>query len=85
MKSEILLEVVSELVGYTEPYGDTRVDEIRYENQEKIIDLVTNGVEDLIRNSKYKDRVEYSMQAIGSRAYKTLKELYEMIGEVVDE
>lgn len=85
MESEILLEVVSKLVGYTEPYGDTRVDEIRYENQEKIIDLVTNGVEDLIRNSKYKDRVEYSMQGIGSRAYKTLKELHEMIGEVVDE
>lgn len=85
MKSETLLEVVSKLVGYTEPYGDTRIDEIRYENQEKIIDLVTNGVEDLIRNSKYKDRVEYSMQGIGNRAYKTLKELYEMIGEVVDE
>ena len=84
MKSETILEVVGQLVGYTEPYGDTRVDEIRYENQEKIIDLVTNGVEDLIRNSKYKDRVEYSMQGIGSRAYKTLKELYEMIGEVVD-
>lgn len=85
MKSEILLEVVSELVGYTEPYGDTRIDEIRYENQEKIINLVTNGVEDLIRNSKYKNRVEYSMQGIGNRAYKALKELYEMIGEVVDE
>lgn len=83
MKSEMLLEVVSELVGYTEPYGDTRIDEIRYENQEKIIDLVTNGVEDLIRNSKYKDRVEYSMQKIGDRAYKTLEELYEMIGEVI--
>lgn len=83
MKSETLLEVVSELVGYTEPYGDTRIDEIRYENQEKIIDLVTNGVEDLIRNSKYKDRVEYSMQGIGSKAYKTLKELYEMIGEII--
>lgn len=83
MKSETILEVVSELVGYIEPYGDTRVDEIRYENQEKIIDLVTNGVEDLIRNSKYKDRVEYSMQEIGSRAHKVLEELYEMIREVV--
>lgn len=85
MKSETLLEVVSELVGYTEPYGDTRVDEIRYENQEKIIDLVTNGVEDLIANSRYKNRVEYSMAGIVNRAYRSLKELYEMIGEVIVE
>ena len=35
MKKETLLEVVSELVGYTEPYGDSHIDETRYENQEK--------------------------------------------------
>ena len=37
MTKETLLEVVSELIGYTEPYGDTNVDEVRYKNQEKII------------------------------------------------
>lgn len=84
MKSETILEVISELVGYIEPYGDTRVDEIRYENQEKIIDLVTNGIEDLIENSKYRHRTEHSIMTIGERAYKSLKELYQMIGYVIE-
>ena len=79
MTKETLLEVVSELVGYTEPYGDTNVDEVRYENQEKIIELVVDGVEDLINNSAYKDRTEYSMSKIGGRAYEALKELHKVI------
>lgn len=84
MKSETILEVVSELVGYIEPYRDTRIDETRYINQEKIIDLVTNGIEDLIENSKYRHRTERSMEVIGDRAYKSLKELYQMIGCAIE-
>ena len=79
MKREIFLEVVSELVGYTEPYGDTNVDKVRYENQEKIIELVLNGIEDLINNSKYKDRPEYSVSQIGGRAYEILNKVYDLI------
>ena len=76
MESETILEVVNKLVGCIEPYGDTRIDEDRYINQEKIIDLVTNGIEDLIENSKYRYRAERSMEVIGDRAHKSLKELY---------
>ena len=79
MKKETLLEVVSELIGYTEPYGDSNVDEVRYKNQEKIIELVMNGVEDLINNSEYRTRSEYSMAQIGGRAYETLEELHKII------
>ena len=79
MKKETLLEVVSELIGYTEPYGDCNIDEVRYENQEKIIELVMNGIEDLINNAAYKDRPEYSMAQIGGRAYEVLEELYKVI------
>ena len=79
MKSEIILEVVNELVGYTEAYGDSREDEVAYDNQEKLIDLVTNLVEELIENSKYVNRSEYSVFKIGDRAYKSLEELYQMI------
>lgn len=84
MKSEVILEVMSRLVGYTEPYGDTNVDKIRYDNQENLIDIVINGVEDLIHNSKYRDRSEYSIGEIGNRAYEALEELYDMIKEVVE-
>lgn len=69
----------SELIGYTEPYGDSNVDEVRYKNQEKIIELVMNGVEDLINNAAYKDRPEYSMAQIGGRAYEILEELHKII------
>lgn len=79
MKKETLLEVVSELIGYTEPYGDSNVNEVRYKNQEKIIELVVNGVEDLINNAAYKDRPEYSMAQIGGRAYEILEELHKVI------
>lgn len=79
MESKTIMEVISCLVGYTEPYGDTDVDETRYENQEKIIDLVMNGVEDLIENAKYRNRAEYSMKKIGSRAHEVLVELNEII------
>lgn len=83
MKKETLLEVVSELVGYTEPYGDTNIDKVRYENQEKIIELVVNGIEDLINNSVYKDRPEYSMAQIGGKAYETLEKLHKIIEETL--
>lgn len=79
MKKEILLEVVSELVGYIRPYGDSDIDKIRYENQEKIIEIVTNGIEDLIVNAKYKDDSECSISRIGNRAYETLEKLCGMI------
>ena len=79
MKKETLLEVVSELIGYTEPYGNSNIDKVRYENQEKIIELVANGIEDLINNAVYKDRPEYSMAQIGGRAYETLEKLHRLI------
>lgn len=81
MKKETLLEVVSELVGYIEPYGDSNIDETRYENQEKIIELVTNGIEDLINNAEYRSRSEYSMYKIGNRAYDVLENIYKLIEE----
>ena len=83
MESKTIMEVVSCLVGHTEPYGDTNIDEVRFENQEKVIDLVMSGVEDLINNSKYKNRVEYSMNKIGTRAHKVLQELQQMIDEAL--
>lgn len=85
MKKETFLEVVSELVGYTEPYGDTNIDETRYENQEKIIELVINGIEDLIHNAQYKDRPEYSMSKISDRAFESLKKIYYMVNQTLIE
>ena len=83
MKRETFLEVVAHLVGYTCPDGDEDIDKGRYENQEKIVDLLINGVEDLINNSKYKNDPESSKALIGSRAYEVLNNLYETIKDVL--
>ena len=83
MKSETILEVVNELIGYTGAYGDSGEDRIAYDNQEKLIYLVTSLVEELIDNSEYVNRSEYSMFKIGDRAYKSLEELYQMIEDAI--
>ena len=83
MTNENMLEVVGLLVGYTEPYGDSSIDEVRYKNQEKIICLLENGIEDLIHNAEYKNRSEYSISKIGNRAYEALKSLQCSIEEIL--
>ena len=80
MKKETLIEVVSELAGYIEPYGDEEVDQIRYENQEKLIELIKNGIEDLKKNSKHKSYLEEdSVSRIGNRAYESLHDILRTI------
>ena len=56
----------------------------KQQNQEKIIDLVTNGIEGLIENSKYRHRAERSVEVIGNRAYESLKDLHQMIGYAIE-
>ena len=84
MGTETILEVMHSLIGYTEPCGETDVDNIRYENQEKLIDLATEAIEELIENSKYRYNHEYSVEKIGDRAHKALKELYQLIEYVIE-
>ena len=83
MKREHIIEVIADMVGYIEPCGDTHIDETRYENQEKIIDIINNGLEDLIENSKYKGSAEGSIDRIGSRAYNALKHIRKTIDETL--
>ena len=75
MANESLLEVIQMLVGYSEPYGAPKIDDIRYKNQEKIILILTNGIEDLINNSKYRNNPKDSVSKIGNRAYEVLCQL----------
>lgn len=83
MKSETILEVMHRLIGYTDPYWEEDIDNFRYENQEKLIDLATETIEELIVNSKYRYDYEHSVKKIGDRAYSALKELYQLIEKVL--
>lgn len=85
MKKETLLEVVSELIGHTEPHGDIDIDKIRYENQEKIIALVENGLKDLIKNSECRNCKVYSVSQIGGKAYEALERMHQIIENSLSE
>lgn len=54
-------------------------------NQEKIIALVKNGLEDLIKNSEYRNCKAYSVSQIGCRAYEALEKIHQMIENSLSE
>jgi hypothetical protein len=85
LRVDTIIEVANTLIGGIEPYGDEAVDENRYKNQEMLIELVMTEVEQLIDNSNYRNRVEGSMERIGSRAYKALKEIQQLIESALEE
>ena len=85
MNSETILEVINKLVGDIEPYGETYHDEIAYNNQEELIYIIRELIGDLGANSRYKNRVEYRVNQIGKKAHNSLKNLYDIIGDIINE
>lgn len=81
MDANGIIEVTKVLIGEIKPYGSSHIDTVRFDNQEKLIELISEFVDVLIENSKYKNRHEYSMQKIGDRAYDILKFIHKQIGE----
>ena len=85
MNSETILEVINRLVGDIEPYGESHHDEIAYDNQEELIYIIQELIDALGANSRYKNRVQYSVKEIGERAYDSLKDLYDIIGDIIND
>ena len=85
MKADIILEVINKLVGNIEPHGESYHDEIAYDNQEELIYRIRELIGALGANSRYKNRVEYSVKKIGERAHDSLKDLYDIIGDIIND
>ena len=85
MNTETILEVINKLVGNIEPYGESHHDEIAYDNQEELIYIIQELIGALGANSRYKNRVEYSVKKIGKRAHDSLKDLYDVIGDIIND
>ena len=83
--AETILEVINKLVGYIEPYGETYHDKKAYDNQEELIYIIRELIGVLGANSRYKNRVEYSVKKIGERAHGSLKNLYDIIGDIIND
>ena len=76
MNSEVIVEVAKTLIGNTTPVGDFYKDNVAYENQDKLIELTRSCIDELIRNTIYKDRSEYHAERIGKKSQESLKELF---------
>ena len=65
---DTIISVVDYLIGETEPYGDTYIDQHRFANQQKLKDLTEHLICRLISSSRGCNRAEYSMKLIGEDA-----------------
>ena len=64
-----LYSLIKKLTGEITPVGETNEDGRRLKNLKEIISLTEKLVCDIEEASKYKNRIEYSMQEIGKKAY----------------
>jgi len=77
MGADIILEVTRNLIGNTEPCGDSRIDEKRAENLEKLLIVVAELLYDVEKVANNRDRQEGSMWKMGERAYTLLCDWWE--------
>ena len=85
LNSEEIIKVLGALIGSTEAVGDSWADEKIEKNLMTLID-VTNWCLDVVYQSSItRDRIEYSMRIVGSRAYEALFDYKKWLGEVLDE
>lgn len=76
-----ILEVTRNLIGETEPYGDSGIDRERMKNLEKLIYAVDELLYDVEKVAVNKDRHEYSMRVMGEKAHKALNDWWSFIDE----
>ena len=66
--AETIADLVVELVGETEAYGDTYIDSVRVKNMQTMCDVIDSLMGYVYENTKYANRCEWSMKDIGMKA-----------------
>ena len=80
-----ILSVTRELIGETEPCGDSAIDSERMKNLDKLIYVVDELLRDVVKSAAIgKDRIEGSMKGIGEKAYVELIEWHDYIENYFD-
>ena len=67
-----ILEVTRNLIGETEPYGDSGIDRERTQNLDKLIYIIDELLYDVEKVAFNKNRYEGSMRMMGEKAHKAL-------------
>lgn len=79
MDNRTIVEVLSRLIGYTEPTGDSEIDNTRAENNSALIYVTYQCIKTLIENAKNKDSNFASVEKIGRHSYDALNNIIDMI------
>nr|DAR44205.1 MAG TPA: hypothetical protein [Caudoviricetes sp.] len=79
MDKEVICEVLSRLIGYTEPTGDSTIDKIRAENNSTLIYVTYQCIETLIENAENRNSGFTSVERIGKHSYDALNNIVDMI------
>ncbi len=74
-----ILEVTRNLIGETEPYGDSGIDRERTKNVDKLIYVLDELLYDLEKVAVNKDRHEGSMREMGKKAHKAMEDFWSWI------
>ena len=68
LNAEQISSVVFALVGDTSAHGESYIDQENREHQKKLTEVIDILMWDVISNTKYASRNEYSMKVIGEDA-----------------
>ena len=74
-------QILYSLCGEIEPYGDTNIDQKRFENIENYYEVLFFIVSKLKKSAKLKDRQEFSIKKIAEKCEDILNELKEELLE----
>ncbi len=81
MKVENIIEVIDNLIGKVEPQGETSTDDKRFENLQKLCEVLDHYSVIITDVSRHKNRKEYSIKRAGEFADKFIKETVEYYKE----
>ena len=84
IEAGVILSVTRELIGETEPCGDSAIDSERMKNLDKLIFVVDELLRVVKTAAIGKDRIEGSMKDIGEKAYTELIEWHDYIENYFD-
>ena len=82
MDKDTIIEVTQKLTGRCFPYGDTNIDEERYENLLLKIAVASSLVNEVYEAGKLYNSHEYSIQNISNRANRYLTTLRDMLCDI---
>ena len=85
IEAGVILSVARELIGETEPSGDSAIDSKRMKNLDKLIYVVDELLRDVVETAAIgRERTEGSMRSIGEKAYKEVIEWHDYIENYFD-